>query len=423
MAQSYEPIAIVGASGRLAGEASSLAGLWEMMCKVRSAHGRVPPSRWNADARLHPDPDRKGTVTTTHGFFLEQDITTFDAPFFSVTAKEADGMDPAKRILLEAYMAAAGTSEAMTANRVSWFFDLLGPSLTLDTACSSSLYCLHLACQSLLLGETNMALVAGVNMILHPNFMRRLTAMHMLSPDGISHTYDDRANGYGRGEGVGALVVKRLSDAIRDGDTIRAVIRGSSINFDGKTPSISMPSSDAQTDLIRRAYKAANLPINETQYVEMHGTGTPVGDPVELAAIAATFGAAASPEKPVLVGSIKPNVGHTEGCAGLAGVFKAIMSLEHGIIVPTPFVETINPRLRFAEWNLKLPEATMPWPTPGPRRISVNSFGFGGANAHVILDDAYHYLKTNGLKGNHATSVQPRLEWVSKFASTTSGNG
>ncbi|XWW98486.1 hypothetical protein V2A60_006486 [Cordyceps javanica] len=443
-----DPIVIVGAACRFAGEASSLDNLWNMMKESRTAHSKAPKDRWDADAWYHPDPDRKGSLNTTHGFFLEQDIAAFDAPFFTVNAKEAAGMDPAKRLSLEVayetfenagmplekiagsktgvyvgsmtsdyevlstremydepHMAAAGSSEAMTANRVSWFFDLRGPSLTLDTACSSSLYALHLACQSLRLGETNMGLVAGVSVMLHPNFMQQLVAMHMLSPDGISHTFDDRANGYGRGEGVGALVVKRLSDALRDGDTIRAVIRGVGSNVDGKTPSVTMPSAEAQADLIREVYEQAGLPLQSTPYIELHGTGTPVGDPIELSAIAATFGAAALRDRPVYVGSIKPNVGHTEGCAGLAGVFKAVLSLERGVILPTAEVRTLNPKLRLDEWNVALPRGPLPWPADAPRRISVNSFGFGGANAHVILDGASQYLAERGLPRRHASDV------------------
>ncbi|KAI0406744.1 ketoacyl-synt-domain-containing protein [Xylaria palmicola] len=462
----FEPIAIVGAACRLPGEASSLDGLWNMMKESRTAHARVPAERWDADAFYHPDPDRKGTLTTTHGFFLEQDIAAFDAPFFSVTPKEASGMDPAKRLLLEVayetfenaglslegvagtktgvyvgsmtsdyellsthdmldapYMAAAGSSEAMTANRVSWFFDLRGPSLTLDTACSSSLYALHLACQSLRLKETNMGLVAGVNVILHPNFMNQLTAMHMLSPDGTSHTFDDRANGYGRGEGIGGILVKRLSDAIRDGDTIRAVIRGTGTNVDGKTPSVTMPSGEAQAALILSTYAEAGLPLVDTRYVEMHGTGTPVGDPIELSAISSTFGAHASAENPVYVSSIKPNIGHTEGCAGLAAVIKAVLCLEKGYMLPTANVAEINPKLRFAEWNLALPEKAIPWPTSGLRRISVNSFGFGGANAHVILDDALSFLHANGLQGNHSTVEKPRDLPSGNYTNGSQANG
>ncbi|KAF9873135.1 hypothetical protein CkaCkLH20_09298 [Colletotrichum karsti] len=303
-------------------------------------------------------------------------------------------------------VAASGLSEAMTANRVSWFFGLRGPSLTLDTACSSSLYALHLACQSLKQGETNMGLVAGVNLILHPNFMHQLSSMHMLSPEGISHSFDHRANGYGRGEGIGCLILKRLKDALRDGDTIRAVVRGTGTNADGKTPGITQPSSEAQAELIRSTYEAAGLSLSDTQYFEAHGTGTPLGDPIELSAIGATLGAGRTPESgPLYVGSIKANVGHTEGCSGLAGVLKSIVCLEKGILVPTAGIEKLNPKLKLSEWNLALPSENMLWPATGQRRVSVNSFGFGGANAHVILDDAHNYLRNRGLHGNHNTST------------------
>ncbi|KAJ5300725.1 uncharacterized protein N7443_005727 [Penicillium atrosanguineum] len=445
-----EPIAIVGAACRFAGEASSLGSLWNMISKVKAGHGPVPSDRWDSNMWHHPDPDRKGGISPQHGYFLKQNISHFDAPFFSVTAKEAASMDPMKRMLLEVcyesfenagipvedlmnsrtgcyvgcmtndyemislhdiydigHPAATGLSEAMTANRVSWFFGLKGPSLTLDTACSSSLYALHLACQSLRLKETNMSLVTGVNLIINPNTSHQLTAMHMLSPEGISHTFDDRANGYGRGDGIGAMVVKRLSDAIRDGDTIRAVIRGSSVNADGKTPSVTQPSSTAQAELINRTYEDAGLDLSETGYFECHGTGTPVGDPLELTAIASTLGAArrAAGKPPLHIGSIKPTVGHTEGCAGLAGVFKSILLLEKGMLVPTYGVDRVNPKLKLSDWHLTLPEDVARWPTPGLRRISVNSFGFGGANAHVILDDTYHYLQERGLAGKHNTVI------------------
>ncbi|KAK2028328.1 PKSN polyketide synthase for alternapyrone biosynthesis protein [Colletotrichum zoysiae] len=443
-----EPIAIIGAACRFAGEAKSLGGLWDMISHGRNGHGKVPPSRWDADAWYHPDPDRKGSVCVKHGYFLEQDVSLFDAPFFSMTAREAAGMDPMKRLLLEVSyegfenagvaisrlmnshtgvyvgcmtndyeqlsthdtydigdLAASGMSEAMIANRVSWFFGLRGPSLTIDTACSSSLYALHLACQSLKSGEANMGLVAGVNLILHPNFMHQLSSMHMLSPEGISHTFDHRANGYGRGEGIGCLVVKRLKDALRDGDTIRAVIRGTGTNADGKTPGITQPSPEAQAELIRTTYETAGLSLTDTQYFEAHGTGTPLGDPIELSAIGRTLGAARSHKKaPLYVGSIKANLGHTEGCSGIAGVLKSIMCLENGVLIPTVGIEKLNPKLKLGDWNLALPSENMTWPSKGQRRISVNSFGFGGANAHVILDDAYHFLRNRGLVGNHTTA-------------------
>jgi acyl transferase domain-containing protein/NADPH:quinone reductase-like Zn-dependent oxidoreductase/NAD(P)-dependent dehydrogenase (short-subunit alcohol dehydrogenase family) len=255
--------------------------------------------------------------------------------------------------------------------------------------------------------------------------MHLLSAMHMLSPEGICHTFDDRANGYGRGEGIGCLVIKRLSDALRDGDTIRAVIRGTGANADGKTPSITQPSSSAQAELIKRTYEAAGLSQEATQYFESHGTGTPVGvrahhvidatyiltkavqDPIEMTAIGSTLGASrkAAGLGPLYVGSIKPTVGHTEGCSGLAGIFKAMVCLEKGLLAPTYGVEHINPRLKLDEWHLALPHQVMEWPERGQRRISINSFGFGGANAHVILDDAHHYLDQRGLVGNHGTTV------------------
>ncbi|RYO87212.1 hypothetical protein DL762_004340 [Monosporascus cannonballus] len=449
-ADKQEPIAIIGAACRLPGQVSNLGSLWDMISNAKTGHCKVPADRWDAELLHHPDPDRKGTMAVKHGYFLQQDISHFDAPFFSTTAKEAAAMDPMKRLLLEVsyecienagipmeslansqtgcyvgcmtndyellsahdtqelgYSAATGLSEAMIANRVSWFFGLRGPSLTLDTACSSSLYALHLACQALKLGEAEQALVAGVNLILYPNCMEQFSGIHMLSPEGISHSFDDRANGYGRGEGIGCLIVKRLSDALRDGDTIRAVIRHTGVNADGKTPSITQPSSEAQADLIQRTYAAAGLPLTSTEYFESHGTGTPVGDPIELSAIASTIGAARAAEGlgPLYVGSVKPNVGHTEGCSGLAGVFKAILCLEKGMLVPTYDVQRVSPKLTLTEWNLTLPSWTMKWPSNGKRRISVNSFGFGGSNAHVILDDAYHYLKERDLVGNHNTTV------------------
>jgi acyl transferase domain-containing protein/NADPH-dependent curcumin reductase CurA/NADP-dependent 3-hydroxy acid dehydrogenase YdfG len=243
--------------------------------------------------------------------------------------------------------------------------------------------------------------------MINPNTSHQLTAMHMLSPEGISHTFDDRANGYGRGDGIGAMIVKRLSDAIRDGDTIRAVIRGSGVNADGKTPSVTQPSSTAQAELINQTYDDAGLNLSDTGYFECHGTGTPVGDPLELTAIAQTLGAArrAAGKPPLHIGSIKPTVGHTEGCAGLAGIFKSILLLEKGILVPTYGVERVNPKLKLSDWHLSLPKDVVRWPASGLRRISVNSFGFGGANAHVILDDAYHYLLERGLTGKHNVDI------------------
>lgn len=385
------------------------------------------------------------------GFFLDEDVSLFDAPFFSMTAREANTMDPMHRWILEVsyealenagipmtslpgsdtgtfvgcftqdydlvasadifstgpYMA-TGNGATMLSNRVSWFFDLRGPSFSIDTACSSGMYALHLACQSIKAGEIKQAIVGGTNLLLYPKLFLSLTKMHMMSPDGKCHSFDDRANGYGRGEAIGALIVKSLSAAIADGDTIRAVIRATGCNQDGHTPGITMPSSQAQADLIRSTYAKAGLPLTDTAYFEAHGTGTPLGDPLELSALGATFGEARSAEQtPLYVSSVKTNIGHTEGCSALAGIMKAVMSIEKGFIAPNAEFENLNPKLRLEEWKLALPPKTIPWPTTGLRRVSVNSFGYGGANGHAILDDAASYFLEKGISGNHTTLLLP----------------
>ncbi|CCF44301.1 PKSN polyketide synthase for alternapyrone biosynthesis protein [Colletotrichum higginsianum] len=300
---------------------------------------------------------------------------------------------------------AAGTGKSMLSNRISWFFDLQGPSLTVDTACSSSLYAVHLACQSIRTGESDQALVTGHNLIVNPTLFSQLSAMHMVSPDGISHSFDAAANGYGRGEGIAGLVLKRLSSALADGDVIRAVVRATGVNSDGKTPGITVPSEDAQAELIRRVYEGADLDMARTAYFEAHGTGTPKGDPIEVRAIRATIAAARKlyHAGPLYVGSVKPNIGHTEGCAGLAGLIKTVLCLEAGVIPPVAGLREINPELLEHDSNLIFPTVAVPWPAAGLRRASINSFGFGGANAHVVLDDARHHLEGSQNNGRHIT--------------------
>ncbi|KAL1845792.1 Type I Iterative PKS [Diaporthe australafricana] len=452
-----EPMAIVGMAVRYPGEASTVSGFWDMINHSRTAHSDVPADRWNNDAWYHPNADRKGTTNVKRGCFLDEDVSLFDAPFFSMTAEEASGMDPMQRIMLEvayeglenagipiqklpgsmtsvycgcftgdygdlanadiydaAPYQATGKGKAMLANRISWFFDLRGSSFTVDTACSSSLYALHLACQSLRLKESKMAIVGGTNLLLTPDMMHSLTAQRFLSPDGVSHAFDSRANGYGRGEGFGSIIIKPLAAALADGDTIRAVIRGSGLNQDGHTPGITMPSAASQADLIRTTYREAGLPLNETDFFQAHGTGTALGDPIELSAIGATFGRARSQEQtPLYVSSVKTNIGHTEGASGLAGVIATVLSLENGQIPANAGWENLNPKLRLDDWRVALPvqgPLAMRWPTLGLRRASVNSFGYGGANAHVILDDAHHYLSSRGLKGNHQTETALSLD-------------
>ncbi|KAK9860833.1 hypothetical protein MYU51_006145 [Penicillium brevicompactum] len=448
-----EPVAVVGMSCRFSGEASSVEGFWEMLRHGRTGHGPVPPSRYQASAWHHPSHERKGAINHDSGFFIEQDPSHFDAPFFSITAKEAAGMDPVQRLLLEvAYEAfenggvpmeslvgsrtavfsgcmtndyellstsdihdmphnsATGNGRTMLANRLSWFFDLRGPSVMLDTACSSSLTAAHLACQAIRTGECETALVTGASLILHPNFTQRLSYMHMLSADGISHSFDAKANGYGRGEGIGAVLLKPLSAAVANGDTIRAVIRATGINQDGRTPGITMPSRTSQADLIRDVYGPGLPSMRETAYFEAHGTGTEVGDPTELAAIGDTFGAARMDgDEPIYVGSVKSNIGHTEGAAGVASIIKAVLCLENGMLVPNAGFTQINPRIHLDKWRMRLSDACIEWPQHLARRVSINSFGFGGSNAHLILEGTGMHLSPSAATEKTKEKTTPQV--------------
>ncbi|PYI36630.1 polyketide synthase [Aspergillus indologenus CBS 114.80] len=446
---SPEPIAVVGMGCRFAGEASSIEGFWDMLRTGRKEHGRVPTSRYQASTWEHSSHERAGAINHDSGFFLKEDPGYFDAPFFSITAKEAAGMDPVQRLLLEvAYEAfenggvpmeslpgsatgvysgcmtndyellstrdimdmphnsATGNGRTMLANRLSWFFDLRGPSIMLDTACSSSLNALHLATQALRAGECSQALVTGASLILHPNFTQRLSYMHMLSADGISHSFDSRANGYGRGEGFGAVLLKPLSKARADGDVIRAIVRATGSNQDGRTPGITMPNPEAQADLIRTTYRHARLSPSDVTYFEAHGTGTAIGDPTELSALGTFFGPGdqQSRNEPVYVGSVKSNVGHTEGAAGVAALIKVILCLEKAMLVPNAGFSQLNPKIRLEEWGLRLSDSTTPWPAHRPQRASINSFGFGGANAHAILESAAQYFGADSAQ-NEVTTV------------------
>ena len=310
-----------------------------------------------------------------------------------------------------------GTSNSILANRISWFYDFKAPSLTVDTACSSSMVAFHLACQSLRNRECDMvcfrlkqfnypeltvnkSVVSGVNVLLTTSDMYGMSHHGFLSADGKCFSFDHRANGYSRGEGVGTIIIKSLSAALRDGDTIRAIVRGTGINQDGRTPGITLPSSVAQETLTRSVYANAGLDLQDTMLVESHGTGTAAGDPVEARAIASAF-SSRSKEIPLYIGAIKSNIGHLEGASGVAGIIKSIMVLESAIIPPNVNFEKSNPKIIINKWNIQFPLTPTPWPRLGVRRVSINSTGFGGTNAHCILDDAFHYLKVHGLNGNH----------------------
>ncbi|KAL1863751.1 Type I Iterative PKS [Paecilomyces lecythidis] len=296
---------------------------------------------------------------------------------------------------------ATGSGLTVMANRISHCFDLRGPSMVLDTACSSSLYALHCACLGLDARDCDAAVVASANLIQTPEGQLVATKAGILSPDSFCHTFDETANGYGRAEGVSAVYLKRLGDAIRDGDPIRAVIRGTAINGNGKTPGIVQPSADGQEAVIRAAYDRAGLPTDGTDCVEAHGTGTRVGDPIEVEAISRVF--CHQTGRPTLVGGVKPNLGHSEGASGLVSLIKVALALEKGIIPATLGVRNINPSIKTADWNVKIVTANIEWPASSIPRASINSFGFGGANSHAILEAAprqYRGYTNPGSNGN-----------------------
>ncbi|KAK5055284.1 hypothetical protein LTR84_013034 [Exophiala bonariae] len=426
------------------------------------AYTEVPSDRYNAKA-FHHEGEKLNTLSSTGGHFLGDDVSAFDAPFFNITANEAKAMDPTARMLLEVtyealenagipvddlvgsdtscyvgcftrdfhemlmrdtetspMYAGTGTGFSLLSNRVSWFYDLRGPSLTLDTACSSSLVGLHLACQGLRSGESKIAIVSGANLILSPDLAIFLSNLHMLSKEGLSRSFADGTTGYGRGEGIATVILKPLKDAIQDQDNIRAVIRGTGVNQDGHTTGITLPNSDAQAELITSTYRAAGLEFSDTGYFEAHGTGTAAGDPLELGAVANTLGSAQRPGNSLLVGSVKSNIGHLEGAAGLAGVIKCILMLENATILPNIHFDRPNRRIPFKQWNIEVPTTAKPWPSHALQRASVNSFGYGGTNAHAIIDSTAQFFSTIGGAGPYrnpsvstSTSHRPRLFIVS----------
>ncbi|KAH6851192.1 PKS01 highly reducing polyketide synthase [Chaetomium sp. MPI-CAGE-AT-0009] len=434
-------VAITGLACRMPGAGSNLESFWNSICNGESAWSPIPADRFHADAFA-------GNMAKG-GHFLQEDISLFDAKFFNVSRDEASAMDPQQRLMLEVVYEAletaghplseiagtktgvfmgqftddyrelvnrdpetslpysmTGLQRASLSNRISWLFDLRGPSFTVATACSSSLVALHLACESLRSGETDMAIVGGCNLMINPSMFIFQSGQGFLSPDGKCKTFDASADGYGRGEGFAVVVLKRVDDAIHHGDPIRAVVRGSGSNQDGHTKGFTLPSADAQASLIQEVYDRAGLDYSQTSYVEAHGTGTKAGDLEETTALSRTIAAGLTHGKKLVVGSVKSNIGHLEAGAGLAAVVKSVLMLEKGVIPPNINLNTVNPALKLDEWNLQVPLSVMPWPTDGPRRISVNSFGYGGTNAHAILDDAESYLAERGIHGETHSRVE-----------------
>ncbi|KAL9581646.1 MAG: hypothetical protein Q9212_003778, partial [Teloschistes hypoglaucus] len=408
---SADPIAIIGMSLKFPGKAVDCDSFWKMLLEKHCASTEFPKDRLNIDAFYHPDPKRQNKARRQ---YMSVHVGCFTSDFMSMDWKDSQQIPK---------YSATGSTTSILANRISWFFDLRGPSMLVDTACSSAMIALDLACQGLKSGTSNAALVAGANLICSPEMNIALSNMSMLSPDGRCHSFDHRANGYARGDGFGVLVLKTLSQALKDGDSIRALIRSVGTNQDGHTPGgITQPSQELQAQLIRETYHKAGLDMGLTRFFEAHGTGTAIGDPTEARAIGECFRMYRSPAEPLYVGAVKSNIGHLEGASGIAGIIKAVLVLEKGMIPPNANFERLNPNIDAEFMNLEFPAIPVPWPSNGPRRASVNSFGFGGSNAHVILDDAFHYLLSHNLISDQRmilqTSTLPEVPVVSSNGST-----
>ncbi|XP_044718107.1 polyketide synthase dehydratase domain-containing protein [Hirsutella rhossiliensis] len=416
-ARSNEPIAIIGGGCRFPGGASSPSKLWDLLRNPRDLVKRIPKDRFNVDAFYHPDASFHGRTNARYGYFLDEDPYAFDAGFFNIPPTEAETVDPQQRLLLETVydsITAAGLKledlrGSPTAVYVglmqrdfldsqNYDLDALNTYAATGTAASilSSLVAVHHAVEQLRTGLSKVAVAAGSNLMLGPVPFISASKLNMFSPTGRSRMWDAGADGYARGEGVAAIVMKTLTQAIADGDVIECIIRESGVNQDGKTAGITMPNASAQEALIRQVYERAGLDINRRedrcQYFEAHGTGTPAGDPQEAKAISSAFFGQrprAEDEEPLYVGSIKTVIGHTEGTAGIAGVIKASHIIQHGLLVPNMLLDELSPRVAPFCSDLRIVTKQQQWPAlkcNQPRRVSVNSFGFGGTNAHVILE-------------------------------------
>ncbi len=426
-----EPIAVTGIGCRFPGGANSPDAFWRLLAEGRDAIVEVPRTRWDINAFYDPDPEAPGKMCTRWGGFLD-DVEQFDPEFFGISPREAARMDPQQRILLEvvwealenagqspqhlagsqtgvfvglcnndyflmqfedgreaidAYVA-TGNAHSVASGRISYILGLQGPSLSVDTGCSASLVAVHLACQSLRAGECRAALAGGTNLVLMPDTTIVLSKAHMMSPDGRCKAFDASANGFVRSEGCGVVVLKRLSDARADNDRILAVIRGTAANQDGRSNGLTAPNGPSQVAVIRDALANAGLQPGDIEYIEAHGTGTSLGDPIEARALAEVFGTERPQDQPLHVGSVKSNIGHTEAAAGIAGLIKSILALHHEIIPPSLHLKQLNPHI---DWNglpLRVPVTPTPWTRKrGLRVASVSSFGFSGTNAHVIVSD------------------------------------
>lgn len=423
-----EPIAIIGMGCRFPG-ADDPAAFWRLLQQQQDAITTVPPDRWDLAKYHAADPNQPGTMQTQHGGFLPH-LLEFDAAFFRIAPREAASLDPQQRLLLEvswealehaglaadqlagsatgvfvgicsidywqrllarhpseidAYLS-TGNTHSLAAGRISYVLGLTGPSVAIDTACSSSLVAVHSACQSLRQRDCDLALAGGVNRILEPATSINFSKARMLSPSGRCKSFDADADGFVRSEGCGMVVLKRLRDAVEQGDRIDAVILGSAVNHDGRSSGLTVPNGTAQQALIRQALQQSRVQLAQVRYIETHSTGTALGDPIEVNALGAVFNLERS--TPLILGSVKTNIGHTEAAAGMAGLIKTVLSLQHQTIPANLHFQTPNPQIDWQELQVKVPTQPISWlKDQSPRIAGVSSFGFNGTNAHLIVAD------------------------------------
>ena len=451
-----EPVAVIGIGCRLPGNVSGPESFWKLLVDGRDAVGEVPADRWDADAFYDPDPQAPGRMTTKWGGFVD-DVAGFDADFFGITPREAAAMDPQHRMLLEvawealehaglppdslsgtrtaammglsswdytivnierraeidAYLS-TGNPHSAAVGRISYLLGLRGPAVAVDTACSSSLVAVHLACQSLRLRESDVALAGGVHLSLSPFTAIALSKWSALSPTGRCKTFDATADGFVRGEGCGVVVLKRLADATRDGDRVLAVVRGSAINQDGRSNGMTAPNALAQRDVITTALRQADVTADSVNYVETHGTGTILGDPIEFEALAATYGRG---DGSCALGAVKTNIGHLEAAAGVTGLIKATLAVGRGYIPPNLHFTRWNPAIDASSTRLFVPTEGAAWPAGGPRRAAVSSFGLSGTNAHVVIEQAPDPVPVR------AASLQPVVSTLVVSGKTPAAGG
>jgi len=464
-----EPIAVIGTACRFPGNVSNIDEYWEFLKKGGDAVAEIPQSRWDWAFHYDQEIDKIGKSFVKKACFIDWDIESFDAAFFDISPREAAVLDPQQRLLLEVtfealedavgdvtrlkgsntgvYMGcfmqdnlitqmgsgsaksqlgthtAVSSTMTMISNRLSYTFDLQGPSFTLDTACSSSLVAVHQACRGLLAADCDMALTGGVSLMFRPEVMMMMSKGRFLAKDGRSKTFSAHADGYGRGEGAGIAVLKRYSDALRDGDTIHGLILGSGVNQDGSTDGITVPSEHSQKNLAHHVYQEANINPDDITYLEAHGTGTPVGDPIEMRAMGTAISKNRPKENsPLVVGSVKAGMGHLEAAAGIAGFLKSLLVAKHGEIPPQAWLDDeLNPAIDFAGLNLKIADKTQaaPQSKSGKSYVAVNSFGYGGTNAHAVIAKAPE-IGDDQERNNSHTSTKSNNKYFSLNISAAS---